>query len=238
MRLKRTGWREQSIYDGLDLPAGAPEFRAEPADVHVDRSRLHNALVAPDPLQQAIARDHAILVLHQKAEQIELAPGESDLAPVHEHGHGVEIGKQMRAAIGQGQRFVTGPPPQHRPHARRQFAQAERLGHIIVGAVLEPGDALVFTGARGQHDDWHAPHLVARAQDPTHVDAAQDGQIQIENDQVGNPFGCHTQCGIAGADNLRLGVAAALERMLDEPGDILFVFDDENPVSRCQQGRD
>ena len=30
------------------------------------------------------------------------------------------------------------------------------------------------------------------------------------------------------ADDFRVGVAAALERVLDEPGDVVFVFDDEN----------
>ncbi len=29
----------------------------------------------------------------------------------------------------------------------------------------------------------------------------------------------------------RLGVAAALERVLDQTGDVLFVFDDENAMS-------
>ena len=32
-------------------------------------------------------------------------------------------------------------------------------------------------------------------------------------------------------DDFGLGVAAALERVLDEPGDVLFVFDDEHAVS-------
>ena len=34
-----------------------------------------------------------------------------------------------------------------------------------------------------------------------------------------------------GADDLRLGVAAPFERVLDEAGDVVFVFDDEDAVS-------
>ena len=48
---------------------------------------------------------------------------------------------------------------QHRADARRQLAQAERLGDVVVGAVLETGDPVVFARARGQHDDRHMTDL-------------------------------------------------------------------------------
>ena len=38
---------------------------------------------------------------------------------------------------------------------RDQLARAERLGDIIVGAGLEPADAVLFLAARGEHDDRH-----------------------------------------------------------------------------------
>ena len=40
------------------------------------------------------------------------------------------------------------------------------------------------------------------------------------------------QRGVAAADDFGLGVAAAFERVLDEAGDVLLVFDDENTVFR------
>ena len=39
------------------------------------------------------------------------------------------------------------------------------------------------------------------------------------------------QRGVAAADDLGFGVAAAFERVLDEAGDVLLVFDDEDAVS-------
>ena len=51
---------------GLDLLAGGAELGAQPADVDVDRSRLDEAVVAPDALEQAVARQDAIAVLDEE----------------------------------------------------------------------------------------------------------------------------------------------------------------------------
>ena len=44
----------------------------------------------------------------------------------------------------------------------------------------------------------------------------------------GRPIQHMLERDVAGSDRLGLDVAAALERVLDEPGDILLVFDDEH----------
>ena len=46
----------------------------------------------------------------------------------------------------------------------------------------------------------------------------------------GGALGDRLQRGVAAADDVGLGVAAALERVLDEAGDVLLVFDDEDAV--------
>ena len=48
--------------------------------------------------------------------------------------------------------------------------------------------------------------------------------------EIGRLFGDRLQRGVARSDDFRLGFAAAFERVLDEAGDVLFVFDDEYPV--------
>ena len=49
--------------------------------------------------------------------------------------------------------------------------------------------------------------------------------------EIGRPLGDRLQRGVAGADDLRFGVAAPLERVLDQAGDVVFVFDDQDAVS-------
>ena len=97
--------------------------------------------------------------------------------------------------------------------------------------MLEAGHAIVFAGPRRQHDDRHVRHVGARSQDPADLEAAEDRQVEVEDDQIGRPLGDGLQRGVAGADDLGLGVAAALERVLDESGDVVLVFDDEDAVS-------
>ena len=65
----------------------------------VDRARLDQSLVAPHTLQQAVARDDAVLVLNEVAEELELAPREADRGAIHRDGDRLEIGHQAFAAV-------------------------------------------------------------------------------------------------------------------------------------------
>ena len=84
---------------GLDLPAGRSELGAQPSDVDVDRSRLDQPIVAPHALEQPLARQHAVAVLDQALQQLELAPRQADAGAVDGDGHGVEVGDDLPAAI-------------------------------------------------------------------------------------------------------------------------------------------
>jgi hypothetical protein len=74
-------------------------------------------------------------------------------------------------------------------------------------------------------------HVDPRSQDATDVETADDRQVQVEDDQVGRLFGHRRQRGISGGDDLGVGVATPFERVLDESGDVVLVFDDEDLVS-------
>jgi hypothetical protein len=52
---------------GFDLPSGSAKLAAKATDVHVHRPRLHETIVAPDPLQQLVPRNHPIPVPNQVA---------------------------------------------------------------------------------------------------------------------------------------------------------------------------
>jgi len=62
------------------------------------------------------------------------------------------------------------------------IGHAERFDHVIVGAQLEPHDAVGESAARGDHDDRDARALPEPA---AHVASVLIGQGQIEQDHVG-----------------------------------------------------
>jgi hypothetical protein len=61
-------------------------------------------------------------------------------------------------------RISVAPPPAPRTsaHARLEFGQRERLGHVVVGAEVQALHAFVDAVGRGQ--DQHGHHGAARAQ--------------------------------------------------------------------------
>jgi len=75
------------------------------------------------------------------------------------------------------------------------------------------------------------PRVGARAQNPAHLEAAQDRQIEVEDDEIRHPLGDGFERGVARSDDVRLGFSPSLEGVLDQSGDVLFVFDDEYTVS-------
>lgn len=121
--------------------------------------------------------------------------------------------------------------PEHGAHARRQLAQTEWLRHVIVGAEIEAGDAGVLGRACREHDDRHLPSLGASSQDAAHFGAAQDRQIEVEDDQIGRLRRDRLQRIVATAHDLGIGFAAALEGVLDQARNVAIVFDDEDAVS-------
>src|SRR6185436_3636067 len=76
----------------LDLTTGRTELGAQTSDVDVDRSRLDQSIVAPHALEQPLARQHAVAVLDQALQQLELAPRQADAGSIHGYRHGVEVG--------------------------------------------------------------------------------------------------------------------------------------------------
>jgi hypothetical protein len=100
--------------------------------------------------------------------------------------------------------------PKHRTDSRNQLARAERLGHIIVGAGLEPADAVAFLAARGQHDDRDMRCRRLAPKPPANLDAAHPFDHPVEDDEVGHALVGEDQSLVAvgGADDV---IAFAIE---------------------------
>ena len=92
---------------------------------------------------------------------------------------------------------------------------AEWLGEIVVSADLQAAHPVPFAGARGQYDDRYLLAVRPGAKDATHLEAADDRQIEVQDDQV-RRLGLHSlQSRSAVVHRGHLDIAAALETVLE-----------------------
>ena len=123
---------------------------------------------------------------------------------------------------------------QDRLHAQHQFARAEGLGEIVVGADLEPADAVVLLAEGGQHHDRQIGS--APAEPPAHLEAVDAGEHEVEHHDVGRA----RRGGGQGVDAVRRAQhrhAGALEIRGDDVADGLVVIDDQSGAHATQDRR-
>ena len=77
-------------------------------------------------------------------------------------------------------------PAQDRLHAKDQLGRGERLGQVVVGSILEPGDAIEGRAARGQDQDRCRGRLVIAADGADDGPPVQPGEHQVEDDEGGS----------------------------------------------------
>ena len=115
-------------------------------------------------------------------------------------------------------------------HPRHQLLEGERLGHVVVGAAVEPFDALLDRGSGGQRN--HREVRESRANRAEDLEAVLAGERQVEQYQrivAGQRGRLSARAVVADRD----GVPVRAEGLLDEPGQRSFVFDhqDSHPDS-------
>src|SRR5262249_8166176 len=118
--------------------ASGLELAAQVGDEDVDGVGLFEGVVAPDVLEQPLARDDQLLVAGEVLEQLELAVGELDLALATLHLAGVGVDDEVadhdrRAAARRA-------APEQGPDSRQQLGALEGLGQVIVGTRVEALD--------------------------------------------------------------------------------------------------
>src|SRR3954454_22589704 len=134
------------------LPARL-ELAAQVGDEDLDGVRLRERVVAPDLVEQALARDDDALVAHQVLEQLELARGELDVAlrAAHLVGVGVELEVAGHQRGGAARRAAA----QQRAQAGKELLALEGLDEVVVGARVQALDARLQGVAGGEHEDRH-----------------------------------------------------------------------------------
>ena len=164
---------------GADRAVGA-ELGAQLGDVHVHGAGAGHRRVAPHLAEQLLAGEDAAGPAHQVGEQVELGGGQAVLDAAGEDPalRGVErdAADRLRRGLGDAVRAA-----QHPGDAGDQLARRERFGHVVVGAHLEPDDAVDLVVAGGDEED-RRPVLLG-AQPAADLDTVDAGQPDVEDDR-------------------------------------------------------
>src|SRR6056297_3175768 len=116
-------------------------------DVLIDGAFRAQETLAPDAVEELGAREHAPGVGGEVGDQLELAAGELHFAPVARDAPPFDVHDQSAHRGTAPGRHAT----QQRPEPGDELGRAERLDQVVVGARLEPADAVHLAGAGGQH---------------------------------------------------------------------------------------
>ena len=180
-------------------------------------------------------------MLCEVEQEVELAARQVDLVAAGGHlaPRGVDAdaaGLDGRLARGRRRHGLAdgAGAPQRRPDARDDLLHAERLGDVVVGAHLQPDDAVELVGAGRQHED--VEERVRRAEPPAHLDAVQAGQHHVQHHEVRRrPLGLGGLDGGQGVGPGRRrvdGVAGVAEAAREEGAEVVVVLDDQEPGGR------
>lgn len=171
----------------------------------------------------------------EKGEEVELPYCQSQSATVAAGlpGRRVETQPAPGQRAGPVHRYGGPGAAQHGVDPQDQFARAERFGDIVVGAGLQPEDAVLLVTAGGEHDDGDRPVLPHSAAD---LEAVHGGEHQVQDDEVGpvRREPCQRGGTVAG---LLDGVTGAVQIADDDLGDGRVVVHDEDPAA-CPCGVD
>ena len=152
-------------------------------------SMLRSNGVASRPkrqVHQLVAIEHPVGMLDQHRQQPVLGTAQR-----HDHAVGPDqvartgiqdpAGEPDALRAAQRRRQAAGAP-QDALDAGQQFARAERLAHVVVGAHLDADDAIDLFGARSQHDHRH---VRPRAQFTAQGQPVLTRHHHVEHDDVG-----------------------------------------------------
>jgi len=125
---------------------------------------------------------------------------------------------------------ATGMATQHGADARGELVELERLDDVVVGAGIEPGDAIAARVARS--DDDHRRRVAAAAQFAQHAETVRGSgrgaarQAEIEQHEI-EALARERRGGGGGVANPVDGEALEAKRTLQALADHAIVFDEQ-----------
>src|SRR5215210_8519073 len=205
---------------------GLPELPSQLAYMNVHGPRITGERVAPDSLEQLVAREHEAAMVEQLPEQVELLRRELHLLVANLHFTPAGVDHELAVLDRGALRLTTlgGGSAQDGLHARDELARVERLRHVVVGADFEADDLVHVLVPGRQHQDRDVGLLTDATADLDPVDVREH---QVEHDQRGLLLlhGGERLRAVRGAADFVAGVLA-VER--DEGCDRGLVLHDEH----------
>jgi hypothetical protein len=176
---------------GLDDPRCAwvllqPPTKAQ--NLYIDAS-IEDIFVHSTRLQKVLSAKRPLRGLEESDKQRVLAFGQRNIRAIRvSELSGAQIESPVRKPIaaafwlarGRGARSIQ--PPDDRAHPRKELAQVKGLRHIVVGAELEPDDAvdLIPAMARDNNDG----HIRSRPKLPQNVEPVHESEPKIQDHDV------------------------------------------------------
>ena len=123
--------------------------------------------------------EHPAGIAQEQFEEQVLGAGEGHPAPAPGHPgrgeveHEVAVAELLRAGRVAAQQCA---------QAGAQLGERERLDQVVVGARVQPGDAVIYQVAGGEHQDRRP--VAAGAQPPAHLEAVRLGHGHVEHHRV------------------------------------------------------
>ncbi|CPU65988.1 Uncharacterised protein [Mycobacteroides abscessus] len=216
--------------------AALVDLAAQVGDVELDDVGLAAEVVVPDAVEDLRLGQHAARVAHEVPQELELGRGEPDLLapapPLVRVLVELEVADDEHRVLALGGRTAAAQQP---AQPGDDLFQAERLGHVVVAARGEPGDAVLDGVARGEEQHGHVGVALAQAAqdgEPVHV-----GEHDVEHDDVrpGLPRGADR-----GVPVERGGDVPALvpQRRGEQLGEVRLVVDHEDADGGAVRARE
>lgn len=127
------------------------ELLAEANHMGVYSARVGERFVAPDGVENHIARKRAVGVLQEEREQVVFGGREADFLVASRDHAAVEI--HLHVAEREDFLLAARLAAQHGADARQQLAGTEGLNDVVIGADFEQKNFIDLLADRAEHDD-------------------------------------------------------------------------------------
>jgi hypothetical protein len=148
--------------------------------MHVECVAFEFAVPAVDVVDQLLAAQHMPDVFHEPAQHHEFAPLQVDHPAVDADGQCRRV--DLDAAVADDVDHRAARAAFQHPQPGEQLVQVERLGEIVVGAGIQPADALQRRVARAQHEYRRGDTRFARP--AQHFHAVEPRQPEVEDGEI------------------------------------------------------
>ena len=178
-----------------DQQAGIARIRldllAQAVDMRLQRVRGDVGVVAPDLVQQHLARDRPGAGAVEEFQDRRLLLGQADAAVLDGLLQQLGAGPKRIRPDGEDRVLAVLEDAELGAQPGQQLGQPERLGDVVVGAGIEAAHHVRLVVRAGQHDDRHAQALLAQVRAQVAPVAIRQPDIQDDRVEPRVPAGHH-----------------------------------------------